>query len=385
MPIHPDPAHLCDRFCTNATGPCRSTIVASPTKQTLPFSDEDIVEFARGQGVKNPAKLLEEIRARHAEDFARRPQDLIELCDSWRDHAKIRSHYDQLTSHIKARLRARPKRKEPAELTLDRARAGAQRLALAAILSRRLTIRHSAGADIEGSGDAPLVPDDLLSDFTSSEIETLLQRPIFAEGGYGRVRFHHRSVLEFLAASEIDHQVGSGALAVSAAKRMLFSLSDTQVLIPKPSMRPVAGWLAKMRPDFFDSVLKVEPSTLLLYGDPESLSEDQCAQALRAYVQRYGAGQWRGLEMPSLQLERLARQPLHEVILDTWSAGIENPEVRQILFQLIAVGRYKGCADLAASVAVNKAGEDQERFEALKALVELDDYRIDAFIEAAAS
>jgi hypothetical protein len=351
----------------------------------LPFSDEEIVEFARGQRVKNPEKLLEEIRSRHAEDFARRPQDLIELCDSWRDYGKIRSHYEQLKSHIKVRLRSRLKRKEPAELNLDRAHAGVRRLALAAILSRRLTVRHSAGADVEGSGDAPLVPDDLLSDFTSIEIETLLQRPIFAEGGYGRVRFHHRSVLEFLAATEIDHMVASGALAVSAAKRMLFSLSDTQKLLPKPSMRPVAGWLAMMRPEFFDTVLEVEPSTLLLYGDPESLSEEQCVQALRAYVKRHGAGQWRGLEMPSLQLERLARQPLHQVILEAWSAGIENTEVRQILLRLIAVGRYKQCADLAVSVAGNKAGDDRERFKALDALVELGDYRIDALIEAIAS
>jgi hypothetical protein len=351
----------------------------------LPFSDEEILEFARGQRVTSPDQLLAEIRARHAEDFARRPQDLIELCDSWRDHGKIRSHYEQLKSHIKARLRARPTRKEPAELTLDKARSGVQRLALAAILGRRLTIRHSAGADVEGSGDAPLVPDDLLSDFTPSEIATLLQRPIFAEGGYGRVRFHHRSVLEFLAAAELDRLISSGALAVSAAKRMLFSFSDVQVLLPKPSMRPVAGWLAKMRPAIFDTVLKVEPSTLLLYGDPESLSDDQCAQALRAYVQRYGAGQWRGLEMPTLQLERLARQPLHQVVLDAWSADIENPEVRQILLQLIAVGRYKQCAKLAVAVAENKACDDQERFEALDAMVQLDDYRIDVLIEAMAS
>jgi hypothetical protein len=201
----------------------------------LPFSDEEIIEFARGQRVTNPEKLLEEIRARHVEDFARRPQDLIELCDGWRDHGKIRSHYEQLKSHIKARVRARAKRKEPAELTLEKARSGVQRLALGAILSRRLTIRHSAGADIEGSGDAPLIPDEVLSNFTAGEIETLLQRPIFAEGGYGRVRFHHRSVLEFLAATEIDHLIGTGALAMSAAKRMLFSLSDAQMLLPKPS------------------------------------------------------------------------------------------------------------------------------------------------------
>lgn len=351
----------------------------------LPFSDEEIVEFAQHQGVTNPDQLLAEIRARHAEDFARRPQDLIELCAGWRDYGRIRSHYEQLKSHIKARLRARPKRKEPTELSLNKARIGVQRLALAAILGRRLTIRHSVGADVEGSGDAPLVPDELLSDFTPSEIETLLQRPIFAEGGYGRVRFHHRSVLEFLAATEIDHLVSSGALAVSAAKRMLFSLSDSQALLPKPSMRPVAGWLAKMRPEIFDAVLKVEPSTLLLFGDPESLSDDQCAQALRAYVHRHGAGQWRGLEVPTLQLERLARQPLHQVVLDAWSTGIDNPEVRLILLQLIALGRYKRCANLAAAVAENRVCNDQERFEALDALVQLDDYRIDELIEALAS
>ncbi|MEJ8850740.1 hypothetical protein [Variovorax rhizosphaerae] len=53
--------------------------------------------------------------------------------------------------------------------------------------------------------------------------------------------------------------------------------------------------------------------------------------------------------------------------------------------QLIAVGRYKQCADLAMAVAENKACEDRERFEALNALVELDDYRIDELIEALAS
>jgi hypothetical protein len=150
-------------------------------------------------------------------------------------------------------------------------------------------------------------------------------------------------------------------------------------------MRPVAGWLARMRPEIFDAVLKVEPSTLLLYGDPESLSDDQCAQALQAYVERHGVGQWRGLEVPTLQLERLARKPLHQVVLDAWSAGIENPEVRQILLQLIAAGRYTKCADLAVTIAEDKAGSDRERFEALNVLVALDDYRIDELIEALAS
>lgn len=351
----------------------------------LALSDEEIVEFAGGQGVVDPEELLAAIHARHAGDFARRPQDLIELCDDWRDHHQIRAHFEQIKSHIHARLIARADRQEKADLTLDKARVGAQRLALAAMLSRRLTIRHSAGADVEGSGDVPLIPSELLSDWTATEIVTLLERPIFAEGGYGRVRFHHRSVLEFLAAGQINNMIESGTLAVSAAKRMLFSLSDTQALLPKPSMRPVAGWLALLRQDIFDAVLAVEPSTLLTHGDPESLSNVQCGRALQAFAARHGAGQWRGLEVPDLQLDRLARKPLQNVILAAWSSGIENPEVRDILIKLVASGRYVQCADLMVTIAGDAKAGDRERFDALSALIELGDYRVDALLDAATS
>jgi hypothetical protein len=349
----------------------------------LALSDEDILEFAAGRGVVQPEELLAAIHARHAGDFARRPQDLIELCDDWRDHHQIRAHFEQIKSHIHARLIARADRQEKADLTLSKAHVGAQRLALAAMLSRRLTIRHSAGADVEGSGDVPLIPSELLSDWTATEIVTLLERPIFAEGGYGRVRFHHRSVLEFLAASQIKDMVESGKLAVSAAKRMLFSFSDTQALLPKPSMRPVAGWLALLRSDIFDAVLAVEPSTLLIHGDPESLSDVQCSRALQAFIARHGAGQWRGLDVPDLQLDRLARKPLQNVILTAWSSGIENPEVREILIKLVASGRYAQCANLMVTIAGDAQVSDRERFDALNALIQLDDYRVDALLESA--
>jgi hypothetical protein len=351
-----------------------------------PLSDEQIIEFARGQGVSSPEALLASIHARHAGDFARRPQDLIELCDNWRDCGEIRSHFEQVKSHVRARLTARPARKEKADLTEERARDGAQRLALSAILSRRLTIRHSAGADVEGSGDAPLAPGLLLADWgTAPEIAALLERPIFAEAGYGRVRFHHRSVLEFLAASQIAALIQSGMLALSAAKRMLFSLSDAQAPLMKPSMRPVAGWLALLRQDIFDAVLEVEPGTLLLHGDPESLNIAQCERALHAFVSRYGEGQWRGLEIPELQLERLASKPLQDAILVAWNSGIENPEVREILVKLVGAGRYRACADLAVSIAIDSAANERERFESLIALAALDDLRLDALVEAAVS
>lgn len=351
--------------------------------ELLPLTDQQIIEFSRDRGVVSPEALLLAIDARHARDFARRPQDLIELCDDWREHGEIRSHFEQVKSHVLARLAARPDRREQADLSIEKAGDGAQRLALAAILGRRLTIRYSAGADTENSGDAPIDPRILLQGWTANEIAALLERPIFAEGGYGRVRFHHRSVMEYLAACQIHQLIESGIISECSAKRLIFGLTNTNDKLLKPSMRPVGGWLSLMRRDMFDAVLEIEPSTLLTHGDPESLTDSQRERALLAYVERYGKGQWRGLEVPDIQVTRLAQVALSGTILTAWNSGVENPEVRELLLRLISAGRFPKCAELAASVARDTACSERERFEALVALSNLGDARLGPFIEAA--
>lgn len=50
------------------------------TVALLPLSDKQIMEFARDLNVDNPVELLEALKKNNAEEFARRPQDLIELC-----------------------------------------------------------------------------------------------------------------------------------------------------------------------------------------------------------------------------------------------------------------------------------------------------------------
>lgn len=351
--------------------------------ELLPLTDQQIAEFSRARGVVSPEVMLAAIDARHAREFARRPQDLIELCDDWRDHGRIRAHFEQVKSHVLARLAARPDRKEKADLSIEKTRRGAQQIALTVILSRRLTLRYSAGADVDGAGSPPIDPRVLLPGWTTNEIATLLERPIFAEGGYGRVRFHHRSVMEYLAACEIDQLISSGAISQSTATRFLFGLTATNTRVLKPSMRAVSGWLALLRPDLFETVLSAEPSTLLMYGDPESLTERQRDLALTAFVERYGKGQWRGLHVPEVQVARLSQATLSETVLTAWQRGVENPEVRELLLRLVAAGRLDKCADLVASVASDVACSDRERFEALIALSKLADKRLAAFVESA--
>ena len=355
---------------------------ASREVELLPLTGPQIIEFARSRGVENPEALLAAIDAKHAREFARKPQDLIELCDDWREHGGLRAHFEQIQSHVRARLAARPDRREKAELPPAKAQTGAQRLALAVILSRRLTIRYSAGSDVDATGAAPIDPRELMTDWGPNEVLTLLERPIFVEGGYGRVRFHHRSVMEFLAARQIHDLIEAGVLAQSAACRMLFGLTGSNETILRPSLRPVAAWLALLRPDMFDRVVKIEPDALLTQGDPESLTDLQRERALLAFVARYGKGQWRGLEVPNLQVARLAQLGLAGTVQSAWAAGVEAPEVRELLLRLVSAGQMQGCADLVAHVAADVSCSDRERFEALLALAALGDSRLAPMVDA---
>ena len=83
------------------------------TVALMPLSDAQIVKFACDQGVTNPDILLEDLRRRNAQEFARRPQDLIELCCDWREHKRIRTHYDQVAANVRIKLQPRDDRPDP--------------------------------------------------------------------------------------------------------------------------------------------------------------------------------------------------------------------------------------------------------------------------------
>jgi hypothetical protein len=168
----------------------------------MPFTEDEIKAFATIQGVQDPEALLADIHKRNAEEYGQRPQDLIELCADWKDHHRIRSHREQVETDVANKLKPRD-RPEKAQLSPEKAHEGASRLALAALLTRRFTIRHSAESDTVDTGESALDAGRILTDWSPAERETLLERPLFGFANYGRVRFHHRSVLEYLAAKRL--------------------------------------------------------------------------------------------------------------------------------------------------------------------------------------
>lgn len=341
----------------------------------MPFSDAQIAEFSAGQKVVDTQLLLEDLRRRNALEFARRPQDLIELCADWRDHKRIRFHAEQVEANVRVKLKPREDRTEPADLSLDRAIEGASRLALALITTRRLTIRHNAEADV-CSEDIALDPAVILHDWAPDERKALLERPLFGFASYGRVRFHHRSVAEYLAAKRINILRGRG-MSTRALKRLIFAQTKGKTIV-RPSKRPIAGWLALSESLVYETLRDHEPAILLTEGDPESLTALQRKEALRSYVKRYGHGGWRGLSVPQIQIHRFASPELSSEIEGLWAQGIENGEVREILLQLIEMGPIPDCVNIAYAVVLDSSAPIYERILGIEALLEFNDPRLES-------
>ena len=343
----------------------------------MPLSREQMREFAALQCVPDPDALLADIRQRDAEEFAERPQDLVELCSDWREHQRIRSHREQVDANIATKLKPSIERKERAELSQETAIEGASRLALSAMLTRKLTLRHSADSDSVHASEAALDVSKILQNWSAETRATLLERPLFGFASYGRVRFHHRSVVEFLAAERLDALLARG-VSIKSIKRLLFTETAQGVRTVRPSMRPVAAWLARSHDTIFDDIVALDPAVVLDHGDPQSLRPAQRVRALESYVDRYGRGGWRGLSTSRIQVHRFASQELTDSVKRLWFQGIENPEVRDLLLKIVAAGKLGGCADIAYAAALDGGRTVRERSLAIEALLHLNDSRLEA-------
>lgn len=342
----------------------------------MPLSREQIREFAALQGVLDPDALLADIRRRDAEEFAERPQDLVELCSDWCEHHRIRSHREQVETNIATKLKPGIKRKERAELSQETATEGASRLALAAMLTRKLTLRHDSDSDSVHASEAALDVSKILHDWSAEAQATLLERPLFGFASYGRVRFHHRSVVEFLTAKRLDALRERGD-SIKSIKRLLLTETAQCVRTVRPSMRPVAAWLALSHDTVLDDIVALDPAVVLDHGDPQSLRPAQRIRALESYVHRYGHGGWRGLRTPRIQVRRFASRELTDSVKRLWDQGIENPEVRELFLQIIAAGKLDGCANIAYAVAMDGSQTGRERSLAIDALLQLNDPRLE--------
>lgn len=143
-----------------------------------PLDEPAIRALVTEQGLTDVEAFISDLRTRDAFDFARRPQDLIELCQDWREHRRIRVHRDQVITNVNLKLKPRTDRDEAGPLSEAKAREGAGTLALAVLLMKSMTIRHSADLQDDDATEPCVDPTRLLPTWTQEERRTLLERPV---------------------------------------------------------------------------------------------------------------------------------------------------------------------------------------------------------------
>lgn len=344
----------------------------------MPLSSADVAKLAASRGVRDTAAFLEGLETSSMLDFMRRPQDVIEAASAWNElGGRFGTHAQQVELDIKVRLKPNVLRPDR-QLEDARALEGAKRLALAVVLTQRLTIRHDVNNDL---GDAPPVVDPavILPDWRDDDRKGLLERALFGFASYGRVRFHNRLAFEFLAAWRLADLVEVG-MSRKALRRLLTVQTAQGFTSIRPSLREVAAWLALRQRWVFDLVITLDPALLMNLGDPGRLSAEQRREVLAAFIERFGKGGWRGLSVPQIQVHRLADTSLASIISAEFDA-IENPEVREILLDLIRHARLHDCAHVARRVVWDPKVELPERIDALNAMIALEDPDLPQIVE----
>jgi hypothetical protein len=330
----------------------------------LPLTRRQIETYARSCGVQDAASFMKELQRQEAWRFANRPLDCGNLVQIWNAKGKLGTLQEQHEANIAAKLKDDPERPDNNLLTSEDARAGAERLSLALALTRTRTLLAPGHEAAEGVLD----PAAILTDWTDAKRNALLRRGLFDPATYGRIRFHHRSAEEYLAACRLKRLREKG-LAIKTLKRFFFAEKyGAEVVIP--SMRPIAAWLALWNDEIRWELIKREPEVLLAYGDPGSLSPEARAEVLRDFAAAYGDGGWRGIEAPSIgEVRRLACPELAPVIRELWEKYPDSEEVVKLLLQVIWQGAIRDCVDIAEEVAFDTQRPDYQRSIAVSGLV----------------
>lgn len=332
----------------------------------LPLNTGQIRRFARTT-MNNAGPFLQELEEQDAWSFARRPKDLNHLIATWSTDGRLGTLTEQHESNVTIRLKDDPDRHDHGVLSDTQARAGAERLALALALTRSRTFwSGEAGEELERT-EGTLDPAKVLPDWTEEERQTLLRRGIFDPATYGRVRFHHRSIQEYLAACAL-RKLRKEGMPVGELLRLLFAeIYGVKVVLP--SMRPIAAWLASWSPDVARELIEREPEALLAHGDPQSLSSTRLRRLLETFVRQHAQGGWSGFDIPTPQVGRLARTDLAPLVRELWERASSGHETRGLLLRMIWKGPIGECADLAREAAIDSELDDFQRVTAVKALI----------------
>jgi len=330
-----------------------------------PLTSDQATKLAKWRGVKNSDKFLTAIFKAEAQTLANRPQDLFGLVDLWNKEEKIGGKRDILDWSIRRRLRETNQNRASDTLSESEAMNGAKLIASSLTFGKKRFISWPINPSSNGLDDLTLNPRDLLTDWSNEKQAHLLNRAVFDPASLGRVRFHHRSVQEYLTALWLLDLVSRGC-----PRRKIWDLLSSNLYgeyVLRPTFRPVCSWLGQLDEWFRRKISEIAPEVLIEGGDPSIISVTDRAQLLEMFCKLYADKDYGGVSIYLEQIQRLADASLSLKIKNLWKKSKKSAENRKLLLRLIWVGVMKDCADIVGEASVGR-GRDYEKSIAIQAL-----------------
>lgn len=325
---------------------------------------EQIKVFVTARGIKDSKSFLDAVVRADALSFTSRPQDLEELGEFWIDKRRIGNRLEIMRNSIARRLTERDQgRAEACPLTAERARKGARLLAAAATLARTQIIGVPDGTD----NTKGINVQSALSDWDGKEQLALLSRPIFDAAIYGAVRFHLRSVREYLAAEWFAE-----LLLRETSRRsieMLFFRNQYGLDIVVPTLRPVLPWLALLDDKIRARVREVAPEILFEGGDPSQLPIEVRRSVLHEVCEQMANGRIRRSMREYSAVQRFANPDLTDDIRALLRKYAKNDDLEAFLLRMVWHGQLAGALPEVLRIALMPTAGRAARTEAFKDLV----------------
>lgn len=327
--------------------------------------DEQINCFLEAAGVQDVKAFRAAVERREAESLTTRPLDLLELVDFWHEHHRIGSRLELMKSSINRRLEERDQnRAEFRPIAPEKLREGARLLAAATTLGQM-----SAICVPDGEANKKGIPiRSVLTGWNDADAGALLSRPIFEPGIYGTVRFHHRTVREYLAAEWL-HELIRGA-ASRAKIENLFFCTQYGLQVINPSMRPVLPWLALLDLRICKRLEDSAPEVFFEGGDPGQLPLETRQNILRKACEQLAqpAHSWGITDYSAVQ--RFAHHDLSEDIKDLLVFYRSNDDIVWFLLRMVWHGEVVGALSEVKQFALN-ARHKHTRLAAMRAVADL--------------
>ncbi len=347
-----------------------------PVYVIAPLKREQVATFAKPLGVADTPGFLAALDQRHAWEFARRPADVRFLVEYWKRHGQIGSLTDMLEESLSLLLAETEEKRHRAikfQLSPEQARLGAEALAAATLFCRTLDFEISDAAVL---GRRPgLRPLDCLPAFwTDIQSKALLDRPLFDSAIYGRVRFHHRRLAEYLAACWLRRRM-ENQCPPPVLHDLLFVLLPGGRRVIRPSRAPVAVWLACIGEggwvnDLRTWLLEASPQSFLRYGDPSLLPIVFRHQIIDAFVLRFKDRKLVRIDTDRAAMSRLADPELAASL----SRHLLDPNVgtgiKTELLEFAAHGGVSGCLEAALSILQTSTGRTDLEGNVIRLLAE---------------